>query len=68
MRCEICHKTKMTGNNVSHSKRRTKTTFVANVHQKTLFHNGQNIRIKVCTRCLRSVHKSRRVARSLAAL
>ena len=50
----------MSGNNVSHSKRRTKTRFLANVHKQTLTIDGTNKRVKICTRCLRTLHKPAR--------
>jgi len=45
----------MSGNNVSHSNRHTKTRFVANVHKQTLVREGQTVKVKICTRCLRSL-------------
>ena len=36
MRCQLCLKSGMSGNNVSHSNRHTKTRFKANVHKQTL--------------------------------
>ena len=57
MKCEICDKKGMSGNNVSHSKRRTKTRFLPNVHKQTLALDGQMVRVKICTRCLRTLHK-----------
>ena len=68
MRCELCLKSGMSGNNVSHSNRHTKTRFKANVHKQTLFQDGKSVKVKICTRCLRSLHKSPRVRRALAAL
>ena len=68
MRCEICFKSGMSGNNVSHSNRHTKTRFKANVHKQTLFQDGRQIKVKICSRCLRSVPKSPRVRKALAAL
>lgn len=50
----------MSGNNVSHSKRRTKTRFMPNVHKMTLSMNGESKKVKICTRCLRSQHKAAR--------
>ena len=44
----------MTGNNVSHSNRHTKTRFVANVHKQTLVREGKTVKVKICTRCLKS--------------
>ena len=68
MRCDICYKSGMSGNNVSHSNRHTKTRFQANVHKQTLFHEGRAKRVKICSRCLRSVQKSPKVRKALAAL
>ncbi len=68
MRCEICLKSGMTGNNVSHSNRHTKTLFKANVHKQTVFLDGKNIKVKICSRCLRSVSKSPKFKKALAAL
>ena len=68
MRCQICLKSGMTGSNVSHSNRHTKTRFKANVHKQTLDRNGQSIVVKICSRCLRSLHKSAKVRKAFAAL
>ena len=68
MRCDICLKSGMSGNNVSHSNRHTKTRFNANVHKQTVFQDGRHIKVKICTRCLRSVTKSPKVRKALAAL
>ncbi len=58
-RCSICHKSGQSGNNVSHSKRRTKTRWSANVQPATVYENGAPRRVKICTRCLRSQYKQR---------
>ena len=47
----------MTGNNVSHSNRKTKTRWKANVHKQTLAINGKPTRVKICSRCLRTMYK-----------
>ena len=60
MKCEVCGKVGMSGNNVSHSKRRTKTRFMPNVHKMALTMNGESKKVKICTRCLRSQHKAAR--------
>ena len=65
MRCEVCLKTQMSGNNVSHSKRRTKTKFRPNTHRQTLVFNGRSVSAKLCTRCLRSAHKSPKIFKAL---
>ena len=56
----------MSGNNVSHSNRHTKTRFEANVHKQTLFQDGRHIKVKICSRCLRTLHKVPRVRKELA--
>ena len=68
MKCDICLKAGMTGNNVSHSNRHTKTRFMANVHKQTLVQDGKSIKVKICTRCLRSLSKSAKVRKAVAAL
>ena len=68
MKCDICLKAGMTGNDVSHSNRHTKTRFMANVHKQTLVQDGKSIKVKICTRCLRSLSKSAKVRKAVAAL
>ena len=68
MRCEVCLKAGMSGNNVSHSNRHTKTRFKANVHKQTVFQNGKHITVKICSRCLRSLSKSAKVRKAVASL
>ena len=57
MKCDVCGKIGMWGNNVSHSKRRTRTRFMPNIHKLTLTTDGKAKRIGICTRCLRTRHK-----------
>lgn len=61
MQCQICKKAGMSGNNISHSNRHTKTRFKANVHKQTISLNGKVQRVKICSRCLRTLHKPPRV-------
>ena len=68
MRCEICLKSGMTGSNVSHSNLHTKTRFKANVHKQTIVQDGKNIKVKICSRCLRSLSKSAKVRKAVAKL
>ena len=56
-KCELCGKIGHSGNNVSHSKRRTKTRFLPNIQRATLTINGSRRRVALCTRCLRTDHK-----------
>jgi len=57
-KCEICGKTPQFGHNVSHSMRHTKRRFKLNVQKTTIVERGQIRKVKVCTRCLRTLSKS----------
>ena len=52
--CSICGKGKTAGNNVSHSHRKTKRTFEANVQKVSYVKDGKVITDYVCARCLKS--------------
>ncbi len=52
--CSICGKGQVAGNNVSHSNRKTKRTFAANVQKVTYKANGKVTTDYVCARCLKS--------------
>jgi large subunit ribosomal protein L28 len=52
--CEICGKGITTGNNVSHSNRKSKRTWAPNVQRVSAVVDGAPKRLYVCTRCLRS--------------
>ena len=52
--CEICHKGTMSGNNVSHSNLKTRTSWAPNTQKVRVMVNGTPTRMYVCTRCLRS--------------
>ncbi len=56
-RCQVCGKVGHAGNNVSHSKRRTKTRFMPNIQHATLTIGGRVRGVKLCTRCLRTHHR-----------
>jgi large subunit ribosomal protein L28 len=57
-KCEICGKTPQFGHNVSHSMRHTKRQFKVNVQKTTIVEGGKARKIKVCTRCLRTLSKT----------
>ena len=57
-KCEICGKTPQFGHNVSHSMRHTKRQFKVNVQKTTIIENGKARKVKVCTRCLRTLSKA----------
>jgi large subunit ribosomal protein L28 len=58
--CNLCGKAPVAGNNVSHSKRRTKRRFLPNLVSKKF----GGIKVQICTRCLRTLKKPERVRRS----
>ncbi len=45
----------MSGNNVSHSKVRTKRRFLPNLQAATITLDGRRVKARVCTRCLRTL-------------
>ena len=52
--CEVCKRGPSTGNNVSHSERKTKRRWLINLQSVRIQTAGRKKKIKVCTRCLRS--------------
>ena len=55
--CAICSKGASSGNNVSHSNRKTRRTFDANVQKVKIEIDGKESNQYVCTRCLRTARK-----------
>ncbi len=53
-KCEICGKSPMSGNRVSHSNRRTRRVSKPNLQKVKAVVNGTHKRVRICTRCLRS--------------
>lgn len=60
--CELCGKKPGFGHNVSHSNRKTNRKFKPNVQHVTLRVNGVRQRMRICTRCLRTLYKDARMA------
>lgn len=58
--CQITGKTAMGGNNVSHSNKKTKRRFSANLKTKRLFleEEGRFVTLKVTTSALRTINKN----------
>ena len=56
--CEICGKGVMSGNNVSHSKRRTRRTFKVNVQKVAFVQDGKEQKGYVCARCLKKAERA----------
>jgi large subunit ribosomal protein L28 len=57
-KCEICGKTPSFGHNVSHSHVRTKRQWKPNIQKVTVYRDGKAQRMKLCTRCLRTLNKA----------
>ena len=52
--CEMCGKTTVFGNNVSHAHNVTSRTWQPNLQRFRALINGTVRHVRVCTRCLRS--------------
>ncbi|MFI3129558.1 MAG: 50S ribosomal protein L28 [Bacillota bacterium] len=52
--CSICDKGPMSGNNVSHSNRKTRRSWGANVQKVKIVKNGVVSSEYVCTSCMKS--------------
>lgn len=51
--CQVCGKKRASGNNVSHSNRKTKRVFNPNIQSVNL----GGMKIKVCAKCIKSLGK-----------
>jgi large subunit ribosomal protein L28 len=56
--CEMCGKGPQFGKSVSFSKRRTNRAFYPNVQAVTITVEGRAKKMKLCTRCIRTLNKS----------
>ena len=53
-RCAVCGKGPQTGYTVSHSHIRTKRRFLPNLQPVRTTADGQNVRVRVCAKCLKA--------------
>lgn len=58
--CDICHRGTMSGNSRSHSNISTRRKFAINLQSKTI--NGKTV--KICTKCLKTMVKPKRVKKA----
>lgn len=66
-KCMVCNKSVSFGRNIRHkasgswARRAPKTnrTFKPNVQKATIMVDGENVQIKVCTQCLRTMYRAR---------
>jgi large subunit ribosomal protein L28 len=53
-KCDICGKHTIFGNKVSHSKNRTRRSWIPNLLSIRVNENSQTKTITICTRCLKA--------------
>ncbi len=58
--CDVCGKKPSYGYNVCHAKNHTPRRWVPNIQAAHVMINGEYQRVKICTRCLRTLSKSQR--------
>jgi large subunit ribosomal protein L28 len=52
--CDICGKRASLGYNVSHAHNKTKKRWYPNLQKVKAIRNGQTVRLRVCTGCIKS--------------
>ncbi|HHY89933.1 MAG TPA: 50S ribosomal protein L28 [Chloroflexi bacterium] len=58
-KCESCGKTTTFGHNRSFSMRATNRTFRPNLQKVSVMKDGRKVRMTLCTRCIRTMVKTR---------
>lgn len=56
-RCDVCGKGPATGNHVSHSHHKTRRRFLPNIQKIKAEINGRPVRLKICTKCLKTLKR-----------
>ncbi|MCF7800606.1 MAG: 50S ribosomal protein L28 [Candidatus Marinimicrobia bacterium] len=52
--CKICGKGPRTGNNVSHSHKKSRRRWLPNLQRVRIMLDGRPVRVRVCTTCIKS--------------
>jgi large subunit ribosomal protein L28 len=52
--CDVCGKRPQKGYNVSHANNRTRRRWYPNLQKVRTLKNGQTVRLRVCTGCIKS--------------
>ncbi len=52
--CEICGKGPSFGHNVSHANNKTRRVWYPNLQRVRVLKNNNVVRMRICTRCIRS--------------
>ena len=60
-RCDNCGKSRMMGHRVSHAKNRTNHAFKPNIQKKRIMVDGIMVSAKLCTQCIKTLHKVKKV-------
>jgi large subunit ribosomal protein L28 len=55
--CENCGKRAQVGNNVSHSKHRTKRQFKPNIQRVRVMEGNRTVRKYMCAKCIKALTK-----------
>jgi len=55
--CYLCGKKTLSGNNVSHSHKKTKRKWLVNLKNYTLKIDGQEKKVKLCSKCIKAQNK-----------
>ncbi len=62
-KCDICGKSRLSGNKVSHANNRSKKVSKPNVQSvKSVGAHGGSVRVHACTRCIRSGKVNKKVS------
>jgi len=59
VKCDICGKVPQFGHSISHAKNATKRRWLPNIQQITVQEGGTTKRLNVCSRCLRTMQKTK---------
>ncbi len=60
-KCEVCGKVPQFGHNVSHSNRRTRRQFRANIQRVKVLENGRLVSKYMCAKCIRTAAKDEKL-------
>lgn len=57
--CKMCGKGPVSGNNISHSHRKTRRRWLPNLQKTTQTDaDGNKKQVRICTRCIRTLRKN----------
>jgi large subunit ribosomal protein L28 len=57
-KCEMCGKGLQFGHSVSHSKHATNRSWKPNLQKVKVVQGNKEVRLRICSRCLRTMRKS----------